>query len=168
MRARTASVTSGSARRRVSRGLMSCLVLVSGLGVTAAPVAARTSARDASTRYLVVFEATARPGGGFALGGDLAAKRPAALRAVEAAGGRVAVDLSRQIAVMIVESSDARFASRLGGSALVAGVAADLAWKGIPSRRPAPVATARPAARPVAAAARGPEQTTDPLEGACG
>ena len=73
-------------------------------------------------------------------------------------------DLSRQIAVMIVESSDTRFASRLGGSALVAGVAADLAWKGIPTGRPAPVATARPAARPAAAAARGPEQTTDPLE----
>jgi hypothetical protein len=166
MRARSTAVRSRiAARPGLIRGLVAGLVLVSGSAVTAAPMTAATAAGEASSRYLVVFEATRRSGGGFALGGDLAANRPAALRAIEAAGGRVVVDLSRQIAVMIVESSDARFASRIGGSALVAGVAADLAWKGIPSERPAPVATARPAARITAAAARGPEQTTDPLEG---
>jgi hypothetical protein len=166
MRARSTSVSSRiAARPRLIRGLMAALLLVSGPAVTAAPVAAATSARDVSHRYLVVFEATPRPGGGFALGGDLAANRLAALREVEAAGGRVVVDLTRQIAVAIVKSSDPGFASRLRGSALVAGVAADLAWKGIPTERPAAVASARPASRSARLVARGPEQTTDPLEG---
>jgi hypothetical protein len=165
MRARsTAPPSRIAARPRSIRGLVAGLVLVSGSVLTAAPVGPAAATGDSNSRDLVVFEATPRSGAGFALGGDLVANRPAALRAIAAAGGeggRGPVPADRGDGRGVLRSP---VASRVGGSALVAGVAADLAWKGIPSEPPAPVATATPAARATAAAARGPEQTTDPLE----
>ena len=64
--------------------------------------------------------------------------------AVAAAGGTVANDLSRQIGVLVVESSSAGFATALSSSALVETVGQDKKFKGLPDG--------------------GPEQTADPVE----
>ncbi len=77
---------------------------------------------------------------GFAATGTAAA----VTAAVTAAGGTVANDLSRQVGVLVVESSAAGFAAALSSSALVQTVAQDKKFKGLPDG--------------------GPEQTADPLE----
>ena len=64
-----------------------------------------------------------------ALGGNYALNHEYALTLVEAAGGTVTADLSRQIGVMVVETSNALFADALRASSLVEEVGADLAWK---------------------------------------
>jgi len=64
--------------------------------------------------------------------------------AVSAAGGTIANDLSRQIGVVVAESSVGTFADALSSSPLVETVGADMRFKGLPDA--------------------GPEQTADPLE----
>jgi subtilisin family serine protease len=98
-----------------------------------------TGSTAASERYLVLL-AGVQGETGFTATGTTAAVSAA----VAAAGGTVANDLSRQIGVLVVESSSATFASALSSSALVATVGKDRRFKGLPDG--------------------GPEQTVDPLE----
>jgi subtilisin family serine protease len=92
-----------------------------------------------SERYIVVL-AGVQGDEGFTGSGTHAA----AVAAVAAAGGTVANDLSRQIGVLVAESSVAGFATALSSSALVETVGQDQKFKGLPDS--------------------GPEQTADPVE----
>ena len=92
-----------------------------------------------SERYIVVL-AGVQGDEGFTSTGTHAA----AVAAVAAAGGTVANDLSKQIGVLVAESSVAGFATALSASALVETVGEDKKFKGLPDS--------------------GPEQTADPVE----
>ncbi len=98
-----------------------------------------TSSSAGSERYLVVL-AGVQGETGFAATGTAAAVNAA----VGAAGGTVSNDLSKQIGVVVVESSAASFAAALSSSSLVETVGADKKFRGLPNG--------------------GPEQTADPLE----
>lgn len=102
----------------------------------AVPVSAGAAGAE---RYLVVL-AGVQGDGGFAATGTTAAVDAA----VRAAGGTVANDLSKQIGVVVAESSVAGFATALSASALVETVGRDTKFKGVPGA--------------------GPEQTADPAE----
>jgi subtilisin family serine protease len=71
--------------------------------------------------------------GMYALGKNYALARDYALSIVDAAGGTVTADLSRQIGVMIVDSKNAAFAETMRGYALVAAVGLDRGWKQFPT-----------------------------------
>ena len=92
-----------------------------------------------SERYIVVL-AGVQGDEGFTATGTAAAISAA----VNAAGGTVANDLSKQIGVLVVESAATSFASALSSSTLVQTVGKDKKFKGLPDG--------------------GPEQTADPLE----
>jgi subtilisin family serine protease len=104
----------------------------------AGAVPASSGTADAQ-RYVVVL-AGVQGDTGFTATGTSAAVDAA----VKAAGGTVANDLSKQIGVLVVESSAASFASALSASSLVQTVGNDKKFKGLPDS--------------------GPEQTADPLE----
>jgi lantibiotic leader peptide-processing serine protease len=113
-------------------------VVLAGLA-GAVPGASSSTAAAGSERYIVVL-AGVQGADGFASAGAHAAT----LAAVTAAGGTVANDLSKQIGVLVVESSASNFATALSSSALVTTVGKDKRFKGLPDG--------------------GPEQTADPLE----
>ena len=94
---------------------------------------------SATERYLVVLAGT-QGDEGFTSTGSHAA----VVAAVNAAGGTIANDLSRQVGVLVAESSVATFVQVLSSSALVQTVGKDKPFKGLPDA--------------------GPEQTADPLE----
>ncbi|MGI9111319.1 MAG: S8 family peptidase [Gaiellaceae bacterium] len=98
-----------------------------------------SSSAAGSERYLVVLQGT-QDATGFAASGTSTAVKAA----VSAAGGTIANDLSRQIGVVVAESSVGKFADALSSSPLVETVGADMRFKGLPDA--------------------GPEQTADPLE----
>jgi subtilisin family serine protease len=104
-----------------------------------AAVVPSASSSAGSERYLVVL-AGVQGDEGFTSTGTAAAVSTA----VAAAGGTVANDLSKQIGVLVVESTAANFAAALSASSLVETVAEDKKFKGLPDS--------------------GPEQTADPLE----
>ena len=106
-------------------------------GLAGAVPSASSSA--GSERYIVVL-AGVQGDEGFTSTGTHAA----AVAAVAAAGGTVATDLSKQIGVLVAESSVTGFATALSSSALVETVGQDKRFKGLPDS--------------------GPEQTADPLE----
>ena len=105
----------------------------------AVPNASSSTALASGQRYIVVL-AGGQGDEGFAATGTAAAVNAA----VSAAGGTVANDLSKQIGVLVVESSSSTFATALSSSALVQTVGKDKKFKGLPDA--------------------GPEQTADPLE----
>src|SRR5688500_2534515 len=111
-------------------------VMLAGL---AGAVPGSSISATGTERYLVVL-AGVQGEAGFTATGTAAAVGAA----VTAAGGTVANDMSKQIGVLVVESSSATFASALSSSALVQTVGKDKKWKGLPDG--------------------GPEQTADPLE----
>jgi subtilisin family serine protease len=115
------------------------LLALVALALTAAPLPQAATGAGETQRYVVVLAGT-QGDEGFTAAGTAAAIDAA----VTAAGGVVANDLSRQIGVLVVESSRATFASALSSSALVQTVGQDTKWKGIPDA--------------------GPEQTADPVE----
>lgn len=82
-------------------------------------------------RYLVVFSGTYAVDGSYALGGNYAVNHEYALGLVQAAGGTVTADLSKQIGVMVVESTNSAFYAVMNGYALVEAVGLDYAWQGI-------------------------------------
>ena len=128
-------------------------------GLIAGPPGAQ-AAQGASQRYIVVFGGTYALDGSYALGGDYALNHAYALSIVEAAGGSVVSDLSRQIGVMVVDSTSSQFYALMSGYALVDGIATDYAFQGTPT-------AAEMAAAPQAGSGKGgggPEETTDPLE----
>jgi lantibiotic leader peptide-processing serine protease len=92
-----------------------------------------SSSAAGSQRYLVVLAGT-QGSDGFALAGT----KQAVSTAVTAAGGTIATDLSRQIGVLVAESTSAVFASALT-STLVESVGGDFSWQGIAAAAPEPV-----------------------------
>jgi subtilisin family serine protease len=107
-------------------------------------------------RYLVTL-AGQQGEDGFQLTGTYGA----ALSLVQSAGGTVVADLTSQIGVMVVESSNALFADVLRGSTLVEEVGEDFAWKAFLSYDEA---VASGAFVNPQSGGGGPEQTTDPFE----
>jgi lantibiotic leader peptide-processing serine protease len=88
---------------------------------------ATADTRD-TTRYIVVLKGNVGAKG--FTGGD-------AVRAeatVTSAGGEVAIDLSRQIGVLVVDSANADFAADVRSDAAIDEVAEDFAWKAYPTR----------------------------------
>jgi lantibiotic leader peptide-processing serine protease len=112
--------------RRISL-LALTLVLASFL----APTGARAGAAQG---YLVVLAGTSTSSGFDAVGSD--AQISAALGA---AGGAVTNDLSAQIGVLIVRSSNDAFAGALAATGLVSAVGSDFTWQGVPGGGPEPV-----------------------------
>jgi subtilisin family serine protease len=124
----------------VKKGWIAALAAVVLAGLAGAvPTASSSTTANASQRYIVVL-AGVQGETGFTATGSAAAVGAA----VAAAGGTVANDLSKQIGVLVVESSSATFASALSSSALVQTVGKDKKFRGLPDG--------------------GPEQTADPLE----
>ena len=126
--------------------VLGSVLLVLGL----APAGAGGAASSSGTRYIVVLAGTPTKSGF-----QLAGTRDAALALVHSADGVVANDLSRQIGVLVAESSSPLFAATLETSGLVEEVGADFAVKAIPSAAEMQAA---------AAAGGGPEPSADPLE----
>ncbi len=112
---------------RRSTALLAAVTLAGTMAVTA------SASSGASSRYLVVFDGTYALDGSYALGGDYALNHEYALSIVEAAGGTVTTDLSRQIGVMIVEAANQDFYALLSSYALVDEVGRDWSWVGLPT-----------------------------------
>jgi subtilisin family serine protease len=128
------------------------MATLAGLGLAGSLVLNVSAATDAAERYLVVFGGTYALDGSYALGGDYALNHEYALGLVKAAGGTVTSDLSKQIGVMVVESTNSAFYALMTGYALVEEVGQDWRWQGIPS-----YALDQPAGD-------NPDVSTDPLE----
>jgi hypothetical protein len=108
------------------------LAALAGL-ILAGSLALNVSAADSyALRYLVVFDGTYAVDGSYALGGDYAVNHEYALELVQAAGGTVSRDLSRQIGVMVVESSNDAFYAVMSSYALVEAVGRDWRWQALP------------------------------------
>ena len=110
--------------RRLS-ALLAALALACTLSLNVA------ASSTAAQRYLVVFSGSYALDGTYALGGNYALNHEYALSLVSAAGGTVTADLSKQIGVMVVESSSSAFYALMSGYALVEAVGLDYAWQGI-------------------------------------
>ena len=152
-------MSQASDRGRVWRRVAASLTV---LAMAGAALGTPTLAADtAAERYIVVFDGGYALDGSYALGGDYALNHTYALEIVRAAGGTVTSDLSKQIGVMVAESSNAQFATLLGTYALVDVVGTDWSFQGTPSR--AEMAAA-PRADGKGKGGGGPEETTDPLE----
>ena len=104
---------------RIAALAATALAGLAGLG-GAVPVASSSTDLAESQRYLVVLTGV-QGDQGFTATGTAAAVNAA----VAAAGGVVANDLSKQIGVLVVESSSSTFASTLSPSALVTTVGKD-------------------------------------------
>ena len=122
---------------RMKKGSIAALAAVVLAGLAGAGPPARPARRARAVR-----RRARRRAGRRGLRGDRDGGR--GQRRSVAAGGTVANDLSKQIGVLVVESSSATFASALSSSALVETVGKDKKFKGLPDG--------------------GPEQTADPLE----
>jgi subtilisin family serine protease len=116
---------------------LAALVLAGLAG--AVPNASSSTTALGSHRYIVVLAGVQGDAGFTTIG-----THAAVVAAVSAAGGTVANDLSKQIGVLVAESSVAGFATALSSSALVETVGQDKKFKGLPDG--------------------GPEQTADPVE----
>jgi subtilisin family serine protease len=110
-------------------------LLAAVLAGVAGAVPSDSSSAAGSQRYLVVLAGTQGDDGFTGVGTTAAAKA-----AVAAAGGAVTNDLSSQIGVLVAESSAASFATALSASSLVASVAGDTRFKGLPDGGPEPSA----------------------------
>lgn len=109
------------------------LATVAGL-LLAGSLSLNVSAGESyAVRYLVVFGGSYGLDGSYALGGNYALNYKYALGLVEAAGGTVTNDLSKQIGVMVVESSNEAFYALMSSYAIVEEVGQDYSWQGIPS-----------------------------------
>jgi len=133
------------------------LLLVAVASVMALDAFGAASARAAAAERYVVVLAGQQGDGGF----ELAGTSQAVLSLVQSAGGTVTADLTRQVGVLVVESSNALFADLLRGSTLVEEVGEDFVWKAFLSYQEA---VASGALVNPEAGGGGPEQTTDPFE----
>ncbi len=129
------------------------------LGLTALLGTVQLGSAGAETgevkRYNVVLAGTLGEEG-FVLAGS----REAVLALVEAAGGAVANDMTRQIGVLVAESAEPLFAETLRASVLVEGVGEDFKVKVFPSRDEVLAS----GATVIQGEGGGPEQTEDPFE----
>ena len=128
----TGSVAGRSRRFRRVLAMGSAAVLAAAL--TTAPA---TASEAQAQRYLVVFAGTYALDGTYALGGDYALNHQYALGIVDAAGGKVVNDLSKQIGVMVVDSANAQFYALISSYALVEAVGRDEAVGHSPKQSPA-------------------------------
>jgi subtilisin family serine protease len=107
-------------------------VLAAALALAASMAVNVSASSSATERYLVVFNGSYALDGSYALGGNYALNHEYALGLVQAAGGTVSADLSKQIGVMVVESANSAFYALMTGYALVDEVGQDYRWQGIP------------------------------------
>ncbi len=141
MRARHPSIGRWWFQRTVI--LISSGALALGLVGVPGGVAATSGATQ---RYLVLFAGTYALDGSYALGGDYALNHAYALEIVRVAGGTVSNDLSKQIGVMVVESSNDQFYALLKSDALVEEIGQDWRWQGFgPPGAPTPEPATDPA-----------------------
>ncbi|MDQ3708428.1 MAG: S8 family serine peptidase [Actinomycetota bacterium] len=110
------------------RLLLTLLILPALLGLPAvASAGAQTdggTARLSDSRYLIVL--------------DTSTTAAQARSLVTAAGGTVAANYTRQMGVLVAESTVSGFAAVLRASSLVDEVGADFSWKGLPGGGPEP------------------------------
>jgi subtilisin family serine protease len=123
-----------------------------------APLAGVAGGDTGMTRYNVVLAGTATPDGF-----ELAGGQGAVLGLVALAGGTVALDLSKQIGVVSVDSPNALFADLLRASPLVLEVGEDFKWKAFMSREELAATGATPLSHP-GDGGGGPEPSMDPME----
>jgi subtilisin family serine protease len=109
------------------------LATVAALALAGSLTLNASAAEGYAVRYLVVFEGTYAVDGTYALGGDYAVNHEYALSLVQQAGGTVTNDLSRQIGVMVVESTNDAFYALMDGYALVEEVGRDWRWQALPT-----------------------------------
>ena len=147
----------------MSRGFSTVvsIVLAAALAVTAIVVAGSPvrAQESAAQRYIVVFAGTYALDGTYALGGNYALNHEYALQIVKASGGTVTNDLSKQIGVMLVESSSDTFYALLSQYALVESIGRDFGVKAVPS-----AAEMSQYALVESPSGGGAEPSTDPLE----
>ena len=160
--------TALTCRRRFFHALAA---LLAAAALTAALLPAPVGAGTIEVKhYTVVFKAD-YVDGSYALGGNYALNHESALSIVKAAGGTISLDLSRQIAVMFVDSANPLFVETLRANPLVEEVAEDFKWKALPTYREALDSGALRVVDADAASHGGggvpnggPDQSTDPLE----
>jgi subtilisin family serine protease len=90
---------------------------------------ARRASASGTKTYLVVFTGVQKADGTFAMTASLTS----ALALLGSAGGSVAADLSSQIGIFIVKSTNPLFATIVGNSALVEVVGEDYSWRAFQS-----------------------------------
>jgi len=120
------------------------MAVIAGLVLAGSATLGVSAGTATPQRYLVVFAGTYALDGSYALGGDYALNHQYALDLVQAAGGTVTTDLSRQIGVMVVESVNSQFYALMDTYALVEAVGLDWSWQGIPGGGDAPETHAEP------------------------
>ena len=113
---------------------------------------------NVTKRYVVVLAGTE------AAGGFVAADRTAVLALVQTSGGVVQNDLSSQVGVLMVESSNVLFAQALRNSPLVAEIGEDWRWQAFPSYQQAVASGQLTVCDGKKCPPGGPEESVDPLE----
>ena len=148
-------------RKTVGRSVALAAVALSLplLAVSSGTASTSESSTATEKRYTVVLAGTATDSGF-----DLAGTREAALDLVAAAGGTVALDLSKQIGVLGVESSNPLFLDVIRASGLVDDAAEEHVWKSIPSYDDAVAGGALTLVTEESVPGGGPEPGTEPLE----
>ena len=112
---------------------------------------------NVTKRYVVVLAGTEAAGG-------FVADRTAVLALVQTSGGVVQNDLSSQVGVLMVESSNVLFAQALRSSPLVAEIGEDWRWQAFPSYQQAVASGQLVVCDGKKCPQGGPEPTADPLE----
>ncbi len=133
------------------------ITLVVALALGTLPFSIGSARASGSQGYIVVLAGQQAADGSF----ELALSHEAVLSLVASAGGTVAADLSTQIGVLVVESSNPLFADVLRGSIFVEEVGQDFGWKAVPTYDEA---VASGAVVALDAGGGGPEESEDPLE----
>jgi len=148
-------------RKNVRRpaALLAVALLLPLLAVSSGTASTSESSTSTEKRYTVVLAGTATQDGF-----DLAGTRQAALDLVAAAGGTVALDLSKQIGVLGVESSNPLFLDVVRASGLVDDAGEEHVWKSIPSYDDAVASGALTVVTEESVPGGGPEPGTEPFE----
>jgi subtilisin family serine protease len=118
----------GKQHRGAARRLAVAVLALVALVLASATAGSSSVGAVAVKHYTVVLEGTATEDG-FALAGT----REAVGQLVAAGGGKVTLDLTRQIGVLYVDSANSLFVDTLRASPLVKEVAEDFVWKAFPS-----------------------------------
>ncbi len=138
---------------KVFAGILAVVLLLSGL-----PLSSAVAVTESPQSYIVVLAGTQ------AADGTFSTDTQAALALVESTGGTVTADLSRQIGVLMVDSSNALFADTLRASTLVEEVGQDFNWKQFQTMEEAIQSGNLTILDPESVPDGGPEETADPLE----
>lgn len=104
------------------------LILIATLLLSGMLFGTRQANANSRMQYLIAFHGHQRTDGLFELGGNHAQNHPKALSHISAAGGTVVADLSRQIGIIIAESSNPNFEQALNQSHLTNVMGKTFAW----------------------------------------